>query len=133
MAATVEALDEAFRFTALIAVVAISADKDVPAILDQLEPIVTRVVVAGNASGRSMDPAELADLAEGVFGPDRVTVAPRLDDAIELGVTLADEADASGDGEMAGLGGAVVLITGSVYTAGEARLLLTTPAPGARP
>ena len=48
-----------------------------------------------------MPAADLAELAESVFGPDRVPVAERLDDAIELGVALADEADAEGDGAMA--------------------------------
>jgi dihydrofolate synthase / folylpolyglutamate synthase len=105
-------------------VVAISADKDVPGILDQLEPVVTQLVVTQNSSGRSMDAAELADLAEAVFGPDRVSTTARLDDAIELAVGLADAADAEGD-----LGGAGVLITGSVYTAGEARLLLGRSGP----
>lgn len=124
MAASIAALEEAITFTALIAVVAISADKDVPAILDQLEPVATALVATTNSSGRAMDPAELGAVAEGVFGPDRVTVAPRLDDAIEIAVGLADDADAAGDGSMAGLGGAAVLITGSVITAGEARLLL---------
>jgi dihydrofolate synthase/folylpolyglutamate synthase len=133
MAASVEALEEAFSFTALIAVVAISADKDVPAILDQLEPVATALVATTNSSGRAMDPAELGAVAEGVFGPDRVTVAARLDDAIEIAVTLADEADSTGGigevggGSLAGLGGAAVLITGSVITAGEARLLLAPP------
>jgi folylpolyglutamate synthase/dihydropteroate synthase len=124
MAASVAALEESFSFTALIAVVAIRADKDVTAILDQLEPVATALVATTNSSGRAIEPAELGAAAEAVFGPDRVTVAPRLDDAIEIAVTLADEADAAGDGAMAGLGGAGVLITGSVMTAGEARLLL---------
>ena len=56
-----------------------------------------------------------------IFGPDRVSVASRLDDAIELGVALADEADAAD-----GPGKAGVLITGSVITAGDARVLLPT-------
>ena len=51
-----------------------------------------------------------------VFGPDRVTVSERLDDAIELGVALADEADAAGEG---GPGKAGVLITGSVIYRGR--------------
>jgi dihydrofolate synthase/folylpolyglutamate synthase len=72
-----------------------------------------------------MPTADLAALAADVLGPDRVTVAERLDDAIELGVTLADEADASGEG---GPGKAGVLITGSVVTAGDARALLTDAA-----
>jgi folylpolyglutamate synthase/dihydropteroate synthase len=131
MAATVDALDESFSFTSLIAVVAIAADKDVPAVLDQLEPVATSLVATTNSSGRAMPAAELAELAESVFGPDRVRVAQRLDDAIELGVALADEADAGGDGSMAGLGGAGLLITGSVITAGEARLLLVGEQAGA--
>jgi dihydrofolate synthase/folylpolyglutamate synthase len=129
MAATVAALDESFEFTSLIAVVAIAADKDVPAVLDQLEPLASMLVATTNSSGRAMPAAELADLAESVFGPDRVRVAGRLDDAIELGVALADEADAEGDRPIGGVGGAALLITGSVITAGEARLLLGGSAP----
>jgi folylpolyglutamate synthase/dihydropteroate synthase len=130
MAASVAALEETFTFTELIAVAAISEDKDVPGVLDQLEPVAARLVATRNSSGRSMDPVELAEVAEPIFGPDRVAVAKRLDDAIELAVTLADEADA-GQGGAAGLGSAVVLITGSVMTAGEARLLLMRAGPGA--
>jgi dihydrofolate synthase/folylpolyglutamate synthase len=122
MAASVEALTEAFTFTDLIAIIAVSEDKDVAGILDELEPVVTHVVVTANSAARSMAPAALAEVASAVFGPDRVTVAERLDDAIELGVTLADEADAAGEG---GPGKAGVLITGSVYTAGDARVLLS--------
>jgi folylpolyglutamate synthase/dihydropteroate synthase len=125
MAATVAALEETFGFSELIAIVAVSEDKDVPGILDQLEPVAARLVATTNSSGRAMDAEDLADAAEGIFGEDRISVAERLDDAIELGVALADEADSGGDGGLGGVGGAVVLITGSVMTAGEARLLLT--------
>ena len=118
MAASVAAVTEAFSFRTLIAVLAISEDKDVPAVLDQLEPAADGLVVTRNHSDRSMDPAKLADLAAGVFGPDRVRVADRLDDAIELAVGMADEAAADG------LGGSGVLVTGSVVTAGDARSLL---------
>ena len=97
-------------------------DKDVAGILDELEPVVTHLVVTANSSPRSMAPATLAEVAATAFGPDRVTVADRLDDAIELGVTLADEADATAEG---GPGKAGVLITGSVITAGDARVLLS--------
>jgi folylpolyglutamate synthase/dihydrofolate synthase len=119
MAASMEALTEAFTFTQLIAILAVSEDKDVAGIMDQLEPVADRLIVTANSSSRSADPAVLAEVAEGIFGPDRVSVASRLDDAIELGVTLADEADAAD-----GPGSAGVLITGSVITAGDARVLL---------
>jgi dihydrofolate synthase/folylpolyglutamate synthase len=68
-----------------------------------------------------MPAAILGELAVAAFGPDRVTVAARLDDAIETGVALADDADAAAQG---GPGSSGVLITGSVITAGDARVLL---------
>jgi folylpolyglutamate synthase/dihydropteroate synthase len=122
MAATVAALSEAFSFEALIAVLSISADKDIAGILDELEPVATQIVATRNASGRAMDAEDLADAAQAVFGADRVTVAAHLDEAIEAAVGLADEADADSGG---GPGGTLVLIAGSVITAGEARTLLT--------
>jgi dihydrofolate synthase / folylpolyglutamate synthase len=130
MAATVAALAEAFAFTELIAIIAISEDKDVPGILDALEPLASQLVVTSNSSPRSADVEKLAELASAVFGPDRVTAVPRLDDAIEAGVALADEADTRAGSDGGAPGGAVVLITGSVITAGEARLLLTGGRPG---
>jgi dihydrofolate synthase/folylpolyglutamate synthase len=136
MAATVTALTESFALTDLIAILAVSEDKDVPGILDELEPVVSELVVTANSSPRSADPGKLAELAAAVFGSDRVRAVPRLDDAIELAVELADEADArSADSGGGPPGTALVLITGSVITAGDARLLLThapsgEPAPG---
>jgi dihydrofolate synthase/folylpolyglutamate synthase len=125
MAASMEALTEAFTFTDLVGILAVSEDKDVPAILDQLEPAVSELVVTCNSSPRSMNPAKLAELAAAVFGPDRVRQAGRLDDAIEIAVGLADDAAAAA--EAAGTlpaGGCGILITGSVISAGDARLLL---------
>ncbi|WP_214110062.1 bifunctional folylpolyglutamate synthase/dihydrofolate synthase [Acrocarpospora catenulata] len=115
MEATIDAVTESFGFTRLIAVVAVMADKDVDAILELLEPIVTEIVVTRNSSPRAMDPDELAQRAVGVFGQERVQVCLRLDDAIDIAVGLADEGDEFGSG---------VLITGSVVTAGDARILL---------
>jgi dihydrofolate synthase / folylpolyglutamate synthase len=124
MAATVAALTEAFSFSRLVGVLAVSADKDVAGILDELEPVLSDVVVTRNSSDRSMPTEELADLAGDVFGLDRVQVAERMDDAIEIAVGLADETP---DPDLPGGGG--VLITGSVITAGDARLLLMPDAP----
>jgi dihydrofolate synthase / folylpolyglutamate synthase len=128
MAASAAALTEAFTFTELIAIIAVAADKDVAGILGELEPIATRLVATANSSSRSLDPVALGEIAAGIFGQDRVTVAARLDDAIELGVTLADDADAA-----AGPGSAGVLITGSVITAGDARVLLRPERGGIAP
>jgi dihydrofolate synthase/folylpolyglutamate synthase len=124
MAASMDALTEVFTFTDLIGILAVSEDKDVPAILDQLEPVVSELVVTCNSSPRSMSPAKLAELAAAVFGPDRVLVAARLDDAIQVAVGLADAAAAAAEEDGALPGGSGILITGSVITAGDARLLL---------
>jgi dihydrofolate synthase/folylpolyglutamate synthase len=118
MAVSLMAVTETFGFDTLVAVLAVSADKDVAGLLAELEPVVSTLVVTRNSASRSMDADELAGLAAGVFGPDRVVVVPRLDDAIETAVGLAD--DASGGGPA----GAGILITGSTTTAGEARTLL---------
>ncbi len=119
MEAAMEALTEAFTFASVIGVLAVSADKDVPGILDQMEPVISELVVTRNSSDRSMDPDKLEELAASVFGAERVHGAPRLDDALEMAVGLAD--DASGEEGLALTG---VLVTGSVVTAGDARLLL---------
>ncbi len=116
MAATVATITESFGFTRLAGVLAIAADKDVAGVLDQLEPVLAELVVTRNSSPRSMPPDELAEIAEGVFGAERVHVEPRLDDAIDRAIGLAEET-----GEYRGAG---VLITGSVVTAGDARTLL---------
>ena len=124
MAVSMAAVTEAFGFGTLMAVLAVSADKDVPGILAEMEPVVSTLVATQNSASRSMDADELAGLAAEVFGPDRVVAATRLDDAIDTATGLADEAEA-GDGP--GLGGAGILITGSTATAGEARTLLGAP------
>jgi dihydrofolate synthase/folylpolyglutamate synthase len=124
MAATVAALSESFTFSGLIAILAVSEDKDVPGMLDELEPVAGELIVTSNSSSRSMQPAKLAELAGAVFGPDRVRQAARLDAAIELAVGLADEVDASQARGAGQPGSAAVLVTGSVITAGDARQLL---------
>ena len=55
-----------------------------------------------------------------MFGPERVTVAPRLDDALEAAI---------GQAEAEGSGAPGVLVTGSVVLVGEARSLLVTDGP----
>ncbi|MER5360917.1 folylpolyglutamate synthase/dihydrofolate synthase family protein [Streptomyces sp. NPDC002785] len=114
--ATADGLSEAFGFSRLIGVVGASDDKDVKGLLEAFEPIFAEVVITQNSSGRAMDADALAAVAVEVFGHDRVQVEPRLDDALEAAITLAEEED-----EYAGAG---VLVTGSVITVGEARLLL---------
>jgi dihydrofolate synthase / folylpolyglutamate synthase len=120
MAATVATLAESFDFRRLIGVVAVLDDKDATGMLTVLEPVLDEIVVTTNSSPRARSADNLAAAAVDVFGRDRVVVEPRLDDAIEQAVALAEEGDTPA--------GSGVLITGSVVTAGEARTLLVGPA-----
>ncbi len=119
-AATAAAVEEAFTFWPLIGVLGVMADKDVEGLLNAFEPVMSSLVCTQNSTPRALPAESLAEVARPIFGSDRVRVAPRLDDAIELAIGLA-EADVE---DNAGFGGAGVLITGSVITAGQARTLL---------
>lgn len=116
MAATVAALGEAFAFTRLIGVVGVLADKDARGILALLEPALDAVVATQNSAQRRLPAEDLGEVAREVFGEERVVVEPRLADAIERAIELASEES--------GLGTPGVLVTGSVITAGDARLIL---------
>jgi dihydrofolate synthase/folylpolyglutamate synthase len=114
--ATAQAVVEAYAFSPLIGVVGVMADKDAEGLLRTFEQVMDRVVITQVAStSRGMPAEDLGELAVEVFGPERVTVVPRLDDAIDAAVAAADS-------EGAGLAG--VLVTGSVVLVGEARNLL---------
>ena len=86
--------------------------------LTALEDVCAELVVTQNSSARAMPADELGALAVDVFGADRVSVSPRLGDAISEAIELAEA------GPDDALGGSAVLVTGSVITAGEARTLL---------
>ena len=60
-----------------------------------------------------------AEAAREIYGDDRVTVVPRLADAIDQ-ATASRRVRASG----ASIGSGAVLVTGSVVTVGEARTML---------
>ena len=115
--ATAEAVAEAFTLDPLIGVLGMMQDKDIEGVLEAFEPVLDRVVCTQNSTARAMPAAELAEVAADVFGEDRVETAPGLDDALDLAVRRAEE-----DSSDLGKGG--VLVTGSVITAGEARVLL---------
>ena len=119
--AAAAAITEAFAFAPLIGVVAVMGDKDARGILEVFEEIMNQVVITQVAStSRGMPADVLGELAREIFGASRVTVVPRLDDAIDQAVALAEE-DV--------VGSAGVLITGSVVAIGEARTLLVRDEP----
>jgi dihydrofolate synthase / folylpolyglutamate synthase len=115
-AATAEALQDSFTFNPLIGVLGVMADKDYEGVLAAFEPVFAHVVCTENSTARAMPAEELAEVARGIYGVDRVSVAPKLDDAIEQAATLAEAGE--------GLGSGGVLVTGSVITVGQARAML---------
>lgn len=119
-AALAEALQDSFTFSPLIGVVGVMADKDHEGLLSALEPVLAHVVITQNTTDRAMPATELAEIAEGIFGVDRVHLEPRLADAIDRAATLAEVGGVYG--EAIGSGG--VLVTGSVVTVGQARSML---------
>src|ERR1700720_2818472 len=117
--ALAHALQHEFDFRFLVGVISVMADKDVDGILTALEPVFDQIVVSHNGSSRALDIETLALLAEERFGPERVIAAATLPDAIETATALVEESGNEGEG----FGGAGVVITGSVVTAGAARTL----------
>jgi dihydrofolate synthase/folylpolyglutamate synthase len=118
--ATAEAVQDSFTFSPLVGVVGVMADKDYEGVLAAFEPVFAAIVCTQNSTERAMPAEELAEVARGIFGVDRVHVARRLEDAIDQAATLAEAGGSFG--EAIGSGG--VLVTGSVITVGEARAML---------
>ena len=119
-AATAAALDDSFTFSPLIGVIGVMGDKDHEGLLAAFEPRLARLVCTQNSTDRALPAAQLAEKAVEIFGEDRVTVEPRLSDALDQAAALAEAGEAFGDP----LGSGAVLVTGSVVTVGEARSLL---------
>jgi dihydrofolate synthase/folylpolyglutamate synthase len=119
-AAVVAALEDSFVFSPLIGVIGVMGDKDYEGLLSELEPVLAHVVLTQNSTSRSMPAADLAEVAIGIFGNDRVSHTASLEDAIDQAAALAEAGGAFG--EAIGSGG--VLVTGSVVTVGEARAML---------
>ena len=120
-AALAQTLAGEFDFRFLVGVVSVLADKDVHGILAALEPVFDSVVVTHNGSPRALDVESLALAARERFGPDRVSTAENLRDAVDVATVLVDDAAAEAEG--GAFSGTGIVITGSVVTAGAARTL----------
>lgn len=87
-----------------VLVLAVSADKDVRAIVNELAPAVRAIVATRYQQDRALDPEALAAIAREVA--DDVRVAPDLRSAVELARTI----------------GSPIAIAGSLFIVGEARV-----------
>ncbi|WP_134764930.1 folylpolyglutamate synthase/dihydrofolate synthase family protein [Nocardioides sp. 1609] len=118
--ATAAALEDSFQLDPIIGVIGVMNDKDAEALLAAFEPHLAHVVCTQSSTERALAAADLGKVAIEVFGEDRVTVEPRLAEAIEQAATLAE----AGEVLSSSLSSGAVLVTGSVITVGEARALL---------
>lgn len=115
-----DALEENFDFKQIVGVVSMMKDKEVEAVLGVMEPVLDKIVVTENSwSTRVMPVDQLEQIANQVFGPDRVIQGDDFPDAIQKAVDLVDVDDETGVGYGHG-----IVIFGSFVTAGDARTLL---------
>ena len=107
-----EAIESSFAFARIAGVYAAMGDKDIEGVLSEVEPFLDHLVVTQMPGERAADVARLAEIAEEVFGPDRVDVRESLADAVDRAAEIAEAgaqpSDRSG-----------VLVFGSVMLAGE--------------
>lgn len=109
------ALQESFAFDFVVGVVSVMHDKDVVGVLASLEPVFNEIIVTTNGSPRAMPVEELTELAEQIFGAERVHSNARIATALDQAIEIADASGSTGVG---------VVVTGSVVTAAQGRALL---------
>ena len=116
--ALAETLRSEFDFESILCVLGILGEKDARGVLMALEPVVDRLVVTKSDSPRALPVSELFEAAVAVFGIDRVFKEEDLNSAITYAmeqVTLINQVSE---------GVSAVVITGSVVTAGSARVIV---------
>ena len=111
-------INSEFDFETVIGVVAVLGDKDAAGILAELSQVIDYLVVSQSASTRALPANELASIAKQFFAPEQIEVIPELRGAITYATEKANLSNQVNDGVSA------VLITGSVVTAGEARMIV---------
>ena len=111
-AALVAGLDEYFDFDEVAYVFGVLADKDVAGIVDALARRSGPFVVTAPESDRAVPAEQLGTFIADRIGADRVSVAPRLDDALDEARAWAAEAPKR-----------AVVVAGSIALVGEAMII----------
>ena len=81
---------EAFPNSYLVGVFSAMGDKNIEAMLVEAEQVLEQIVLFPLPGDRAADIEELKELADDVFGEDRVHVEEELSDAIDKAVSLTD-------------------------------------------
>ncbi|WP_099332708.1 bifunctional folylpolyglutamate synthase/dihydrofolate synthase [Actinomyces minihominis] len=83
-------IEESFAFNVTIGLFSAMADKAIEEMLVEIEPDLNEIVLAPMGGDRAAEIEELKEIAEDVFGEDRVHVAENVTEAIDLATQLAD-------------------------------------------
>ncbi len=111
-----EALQEEFDYGHLSMIVGIMEDKEIPAILAELAPLADVLVASRPHNSRAMSPQRIAEIAQPYC--KEVKVIEEVKDAVDyLKKEVAQEDD-------------LILVTGSLFTVGEARECLLSKGVG---
>ncbi|MCK4648164.1 bifunctional folylpolyglutamate synthase/dihydrofolate synthase [bacterium] len=105
----VKALKEAIRgcltYERLILILGILKDKDIKGIVAQLAPLASRIIITKPQTPRAVEPEEIAEIAKEYS--DSIVIKEKVSQAIRQAIPYAKSGD-------------IILITGSLYTVGEA-------------
>ena len=99
-------LEDYYPASAVVLVFGASEDKDIPGMFAELLPVVRQVVATKSTHPRAIDPEKLVEMAENF---DRPVVATA---SVEEAIVEAEKMAA---------GGAIILVTGSIFVAAAAR------------
>ena len=110
-----DTLAEAFDFDYTVMVLAMLEDKDIHGVLEELHRSADAFVISETMSPRALGAETLAEAAREWVDEDSVILAADLNAALMKAIDLANAAEANSPG---------IVVTGSLYTVAEARLLL---------
>lgn len=113
-----DTLSHEFDFSYRVGVFAPMGDKDVAGMLELMASLFDILVVTKNSSHRALAVDQLEGMAKAHIAADRVISSPDLPSALELAISKANERNLSQATS------AAVVVTGSVVTVGEARVLM---------
>lgn len=111
------ALEDVFDFEFTVGLFSAMGDKSVEEMLVELEPVLDELVVTQMAGPRAMSLDDLQELAEDVFGPDRVRAHADLAEALDAAAELLDRASSVEAAK-------AIIAFGSVVLAGDVTALL---------
>ena len=104
-----KAIGDCFNYGRLILVLGILKDKDIKGIVAQLAPLASRIIITRPQTPRAAEPEEIAMIAKEY--PGSIVIKRKVSQAIRQAISYAKSED-------------IILITGSLYTVGEAKKAL---------